>query len=57
MVLALDLDSDFLQLQNHLVAQVVLGVGGRNGEVAFLVARLVTEVGEFFAAGVPGAFS
>src|SRR5659263_207261 len=53
-VLALDADADFLHLHDHLVAEIVLGVGGGNREVAALVARLVAQVGELFAAGVPG---
>ena len=52
----LDGHADALQDFDHLVAQVDHGVGRRAGEVALLVARLVAEVGELFAAGVPAAF-
>ena len=41
---------------HHLGADVLLGVGGRHREVAFLVARLVAEVRLLVAAGVPVAF-
>jgi hypothetical protein len=52
----LDTHADALQHLHHFVTQVDQRVGRRAGEVAFLVARLVAEVGEFFAAGVPDAF-
>ena len=40
---------------DHLAAQVLKVIGGRDGEVAFLVARPVAEV-VLFAARVPAAF-
>ena len=55
-MLALDADSNLLKFKNHLITQVILRVNRRTGEVAFLVTRLVAQVGELFTAGVPGAF-
>ena len=43
-VLALDVHADGDHLQDHLRAQVLEVIGGRNGEVAFLVARAIAEV-------------
>src|SRR5260370_21466496 len=40
---------------NHLAAHVLIVIGGRDREVAFLVARAVTEV-VALAAGIPAAF-
>ena len=54
-VLQLDLDAHLLEGQHHLGAQVLEVVGGREGEVALLVADLVAEVRALFAAGVPCA--
>ncbi len=54
-MLALNADADFLQLHHHFVTQVILGVNRRTGEVAFLMARFVAQVGELFTAGVPCA--
>jgi hypothetical protein len=56
MVLALDLDAEFFHHQAHLGADVLLGVGGRDREVPFLVADFVAEVGHFITARVPDAF-
>ena len=56
MVLALDLDAEFLHHQAHLGADVLLRVGGRDREITFLVADLVAEVRHFIAAGVPDGF-
>ena len=55
-MLGLDLHAALDHRQHHLRADVVQGVGGGHGEVAFLVAKLVAEVGLFVAAGVPGPF-
>ncbi len=55
-VLALDLDAQFLHHQAHLGADVLLRVGGGDREIAFLVADLVAEVGHLVAAGVPDGF-
>ena len=54
-MLGLDLQAALDHGQHHLGAQVVQGVGGRAGEIAFLVAQLVAEVRLLVAAGVPGA--
>ncbi len=58
-VLDLDLDAHRLQLAHHLGAQVLEVVGGRDREVALLVAGLVPEVqrpvGVLHVGGVPGA--
>jgi hypothetical protein len=54
-VLCLDLQADGLHHAHHLVADVVEGIGGGDGEVPFLVTRLVTEVGSLLPAGVPGS--
>ena len=54
-VLRLDQDADALQRHHHLAAQILLAVGRRNREVAFLVARLVAEVGILHAPRVPTA--
>ena len=40
---------------HHLGAQVLIVIGGRNREIAFLVARPVAEV-VLLAAGIPAAF-
>ena len=56
MMLALDRDAGFLQLETHLVADVLQGVGRRNREIAFLRANFVAEIREFFLAAVPMAF-
>ena len=53
-VLRLDLQPHLLHDADHLVAQVVLRVGRRDGEVPFLVARLVAEVRLLLSPGVPG---
>ena len=53
MVLRLDQHADALQRHHHLAAQILLAVGRRHREVAFLVARLVAEVGILLATRVP----
>src|SRR2546427_11364563 len=45
MMVFLDRDPGLLHLQNHLAPDVLLGVHGRNREVALLVTRLVAEIG------------
>ena len=52
-MLALDRDAGFLQLETHFVANVLQGVGRRHREITFLCADLVTEIGKFFARAVP----
>ena len=42
--------------QDHLGADILLAVDGRNGKVAFLVARFVAQVRFFVPAAVPDAF-
>ena len=54
-MLLLDPDADLLHLQHHFGADVLQRVGWRYREVAFLVARLVAQIGAFLAA-VPDAF-
>src|SRR6185369_1539767 len=56
MVLALNTDTDFLQLHYHLVTQIVLGVGRGNREITLFMARFVAEVRELFTTCVPGTF-
>ncbi len=53
-VMALHLDAALHHGGDHLRAQVLVVVGGRHREVAFLVARTVAEI-VFLAAGVPAA--
>ena len=58
-VMHLDLDADLLEVEHHLRAQVLVLVHRRDGEVALLVAWLVTEVRRIavaLAARVPHAF-
>ena len=55
-MMGLDLEAALDHRQHHLGAHIVQGVGRRTGEIAFLVAELVAEVGLLVAAGVPGAF-
>ncbi len=52
-VVRLDDDPEILHLQDHLAADVLLGVGRRDREVAFLEARLVAEVRSLVAPAVP----
>src|SRR6266545_4455853 len=55
-VVDLDVDARPDHLQDHLAAQVLVVVGGRDREVALLVAGLVAEVAAaLLGAGVPGA--
>ena len=37
--LAVDLDANILQLQDHLAAHVLVVIGGRDRKIAFLIAR------------------
>src|ERR1039458_3453604 len=53
MVLALDLDAQFLHDQAHLGADVLLGVVGGDGEITLLVADFIAQVGGFVPAAVP----
>ncbi len=55
-MVSLDLDADLLHEGGHLGADVHLAVGRRNGEVTFLIANLVGQVGILVTAGVPQAF-
>ena len=52
-VLGLDVHAAVDHRLHHLVADVHHLVGGRDGEVAFLVAELVAQVGRLLAAAVP----
>ena len=54
-VVALDLHAAVLHGQHHLGAQVLVVIGGRHREIAFLVARTIAEI-VFLAAGIPAAF-
>ncbi len=56
MVLRLYFHTELFQNQDHLGAQVLLAVGGRNREIAFFVAGLIAQVGIFFPSGVPNPF-
>ena len=55
-VMRLDDDADLPHLVDHLAAQVVVGVGRADREVAALEARLVAEVRLLDARRVPRAF-
>ena len=55
-MLALDRDAGFLQLQAHLVADVLQAVGRCDREITFLRANFVTEIRELFARAVPMSF-
>ena len=55
-VMRLDDDPDLPHLVDHLAAQIVVGVGRADGEVAPLEARLVAEVRLLDARRVPRAF-
>ena len=56
MMLGLGLDPQIFQRQDHLGAQILKFIHGRNREITFLVARFVTQVGALVPAGVPVAF-
>ena len=53
MVLALDLDAQFLHHQAHLGADVLLGVVGGDRKITLLVADFVAQVGGFVPPAVP----
>ena len=53
MVMRFHDDAHLAHLADHLAAQVLVGVGGADGEVSALVARLVAQVGLLEAGGVP----
>ena len=53
-VMDLDRNAHSHQLQDDLRSDVLKRVGGRHREIAFLVAQLVTQIGIFLAARVPG---
>ena len=55
MMLALDRNPGFLQLQTHFVANVLQTVGGPDGEIAFFRANLVTKIWKLFPRAVPMA--
>jgi len=55
MVLLLDPDADLLHLQHHLSADILQRVGGRYGEIALLITRLVAQIAAVLTA-VPRAF-
>ena len=55
-VLLFDFDAQFFHRQHHFGADVLLGVGGCDREIAFLVPDFVAEVRHFVAAAVPDAF-
>ena len=48
--------AQLLHRQHHLGAQILLGVGGGDGKITFLVANFVAEVRHLIAARVPGGF-
>ena len=52
-VVHFDRDTDLLHLDDHLAADVLQRVVRRDGEVAFLEARLIAQVRVFLATGVP----
>ena len=54
-MVALDVQAALDHRLHHLAAQVLVMIGGRHREVAFLVARPVAEI-VLAAAGVPAAF-
>ena len=53
MMVLLDDDADLLHLLDHFGADVLLGIGRADREIAALVRRLVTEVRLFKARGIP----
>ena len=55
MMMALHVDAAVLHGQDHLAAQVLIVVGGRNRKIAFPVAGAVAEI-VLFPARVPAAF-
>ena len=55
MVMALDLQPAVLHGHNHLAAQVLVVIGWRHREIAFLVAGTIAEI-VLDAAGIPAAF-
>jgi len=55
-VLLFDFDAQFFHRQHHLGADVLLGVGGWDREVTFLVPDFVAEIRRFIATAVPDAF-
>ena len=56
-VAALNLEANFLKTNHHCVAKIRVVIHRWNGEVAALVAGLVTAVTALFnAASIPGAF-
>src|SRR6516162_464542 len=54
MMMALDFHAGVLHRQRHLAAQVLIVVGRRDWEVAFLVAGTIAEIA-LGSAGVPAA--
>ena len=56
MVLCLYFQAALLHGDNHVRPHVLVRVGGRYGEVAFLVAGLVPQIRAFVLPGVPDAF-
>ena len=54
-MMALDLQAAALHGHDHFAAQVLVVIGRRHREIAFLVARTVAQI-VLFAAGVPAAF-
>ncbi len=55
-MMSLDLDAHLLHLVDHLAAEVVVGVGRADREVAALEGGLVAQVGLLEAGAVPGPF-
>src|SRR5439155_734046 len=55
-MLPLNWDAGFLELEAHLVANVLQTVGWTNREVALFRTNLVTEIRKFLAGAVPMAF-
>src|ERR1051325_589498 len=53
-VMAFDIETAFDHGLDHFGAQILIVVGGWDREVAFLIARAITEV-IFLAAGIPPA--
>ena len=53
-VMALDVEAALDHGLHHFAAQILIVIGGRNGEIAFLVSRTVAEI-VFGAPGIPAA--
>src|SRR6266542_3603603 len=56
LVLFIDRDARFLQLQRHFVADILERIHRRNGKISFLRSNLVTDIRKLFTRAVPMAF-